>query len=225
MAGGEWSSICNVDSHVGGISGFKVRPKTFTRHGRQLVKTKDNKVFLNVAKVGKLKARSLRPTFAVCRGTDRNAREWRVVVDLMGRTYAFYNSRDELVALMAKTNKTMILNAVLGVGSENTIDVAPGVDCSVVLAAIFGVLQCGASVLGDAFSNFVVSPMQDMAVDEGMNQITGEEEADDEGDLEGEEVDLNDEYEFEAVEGDEAEGECFGEMLNALFGACISGEE
>ncbi len=213
-----------------------MRPKFVTRHGRQLVKTEDDVVLLNVAKVGMLKSRSLRPTFAVCRGSDRGAREWRVVVDLMGRTYAFYNGADELVALMAKTKKTLILNAVLGAGSENTIDIAPGVDCSAVLAAVFGILQCGASVLGDAFSNFVVSPLQDAAVDAGMDNLMGGEdeggggcgdadEDDDDGDLHDEEINLNDEYEFERVEGDEAQGECFGEMLNALFGACIGSEK
>lgn len=161
----------------------------------------------------------------MCRGTERRNREWRVVVDLMGRSYAFYNDKDELVALMAKTKKALILNAVLGAGSENTIDIAPGVDCSAILAAVFGILQCGASVLGDAFSNFVVNPAQDAAVDAGMDKLLGgedeNEEDDDDGDLEGEEIDLNDEYEFEGVEGDEEEGECFGEMLNALFGACL----
>ena len=67
------------------------------------------------------------------RGEEENE-EYMIVGDYMGRTFTIKNNKDEIVAQVAKTTKTLIQNAVLGTGSESTIDIAPGVDCSTIAA-------------------------------------------------------------------------------------------
>lgn len=99
---------------------------------------------MNVGKISKLKSRSIRSSFEVCGGNSRD-RVYRIVADLVGRTLQFYDTEENLIAVMAKTKKALILTAAFGSGSESTIDVAEGVDCSVIIAAIFGVLQVGSS--------------------------------------------------------------------------------
>ena len=140
-------------------------------HGRQRIKTQSDDVIMNVGKRSRLKTGSLRHSFEVCAGDDKDERVYTVVGDLMGRTFSYYNEEDQLCAVMARTKKALIMNAVLGSGTENTIDIAPGVDCSAILAAMFGILQCGASVIGDAAKNFLVAPAQDAAVDSAMDQV------------------------------------------------------
>ncbi len=146
----------------------------FAVHGRQRVKTVNDEVVMNVGKISRIKTGSLRHSFEVCAGDDKDERVYTVVGDLMGRSFSYYNEKEELCAVMARTKKALIKNAVLGSGSENTIDIAPGVDCSAILAATFGVLQCGASVITDAAKNFLVSPAKNVAVDSAMDQVTGD---------------------------------------------------
>lgn len=58
--------------------------------------------------------------------------------------YLLRSSKGEVVAQMAKSNKALLQTAVFGSGSESTIDIAPGVDCSTILAIVFGIKQVGA---------------------------------------------------------------------------------
>lgn len=104
----------------------------------------DDGVVMSVGKISKLKSKSLRSSFEVCRGDSRD-RVYKAVTDLVGRTFQFYDHEDELIAVMAKTKKALILTAAFGSGSESTIDIAPGVDCSVIIAAVFGIIQVGSS--------------------------------------------------------------------------------
>lgn len=94
---------------------------------------------MNVGKVGKLASMSVRPNFCVGPGEDDGETVYTIVGDMMGRTMRITNEKDELVCVMAKTTKALIMNATLGTGSESTVDVAPGVDCSMMvgLAASF----------------------------------------------------------------------------------------
>ncbi len=112
-------------------------------HGRQLVR-KGNEVIFNVAKIGKLSSMSIRDNFEICKG-DTGDEVYTVAADLMGRTFSFHNEEGKLVAFMAKTKKALLLTAALGSGSESTIDIAKGVDCSLILAAVFGIMQVGSS--------------------------------------------------------------------------------
>lgn len=61
-----------------------------------------------------------------------------IVADMMGRTVSFSNEKGELIAVMTKTSKALIMNAAFGGGSESTIDIAPGVDCTFILSVVFG---------------------------------------------------------------------------------------
>lgn len=140
VAGGEWESIYDVTgSHP--FQSFKIRPKMLSRHGRQLIKQGD-RVALNVGKMGKLKTMSLRGHFMAGKGEDDEL-VYKCVADMMGRSVGIYNDKEELVAQMAKTSKAIILTAALGSGSESTIDIAAGVDCSTILAIIYGIQQVG----------------------------------------------------------------------------------
>jgi hypothetical protein len=58
----------------------------------------------------------------------------------------------------------LLLQAALGTGSEMTIDVAPGVDWTAMIAVIMAVQQVGAHFIKDALGNFVVEPLKDSAV-------------------------------------------------------------
>lgn len=90
---------------------------------------------MTVGKVGKLASMSVRPNFCVGPGDDDDTTIYTIVGDLMGRTMRVTNENDELVCVMAKTTKALIMNAALGAGSESTIDIAPGVDCSMMVRA------------------------------------------------------------------------------------------
>lgn len=143
--GAEWESLTDVTGHGRGFPSFKIRPKKLSRHGRQYIKTggKNGQTVFNVGKVGKFASMSMRPNFAVGPQEDDDTVLYTVVGDMMGRTMQVTNEKDELVAVMAMTNKALIMNAALGKGSESTIDVAPGVDCSMILAVFFGLQQVG----------------------------------------------------------------------------------
>lgn len=143
--GAEWESLTNVTGHGRGFPSFKIRPKKLSRHGRQYIKTgaKNGPTLFNVGKVGKLSSMSMRPQFAVGPEEDDDTVVYKIVGDMMGRTMQVTNQKDELVAVMSKTNKALIMNAALGKGSESTIDIAQGVDCSMILAIFFGLQQVG----------------------------------------------------------------------------------
>jgi hypothetical protein len=128
------------------------------------VKDWNGKTLFNIGKLGKLKTMSLRPNFAIGRGEESDAM-YNVVADMMGRTVSLTNTKDELVVVMAKTPKALIMNAAFGAGSESTIDIAPGVDVSFALAAIFGLQQVGAHFASDVFSSYVVNPAQNALTD------------------------------------------------------------
>lgn len=100
--------------------------------------------FLNVAKLGKLKTMSIRPNFGVFIG-DGPEMLYKVTADLYGRTMSFTLPNGDLVAVMTKTTKALIKTIAFGGGLESTIDIAPGVDASVILASIFGVMNVGNS--------------------------------------------------------------------------------
>lgn len=114
-------------------------------HGRQRVLDTAGNTIMNVAKISRIKSMSMANSFEVCRAGDKDDRVYRIVADMLGRTLSFYSEKEELVAVMTKTTKGLIMDAALGTGSENTIDIASGVDCSTILAAVFGVLQAGSS--------------------------------------------------------------------------------
>ncbi len=100
--------------------------------------------FLNVAKLGKLKSLSIRPTFGVFIA-DGPEMLYKVTADLFERTMSFTTPSGDLVAVMAKTKNALIKSAIFGNGTESTIDIAPGVDVSVILASIFGIMNVGNS--------------------------------------------------------------------------------
>lgn len=68
------------------------------------------------------------------------------------------------VAFVQKSLKALIMNATLGSGSEMIIDVAPGMDWTVILAAMMGTCQVGNHFLKDSFNNFVAPKLQDEAL-------------------------------------------------------------
>lgn len=164
-----------------------------SKHGRQFVQSRDNReIYFSVAKESRLKTMSLRHNLEVCKGSN-GERELEVVVDMAGRTMQFMNKRNEQVnpylwtkalyqciiiiqkqhnlfcnrfqvAFVQKSVKALILGATLGGGSEMIIDVAPGMDWTVILAAMMGVQQVGAHFAKDAFGNFVAPKIQDEAL-------------------------------------------------------------
>ena len=184
-AGGEWESVCDVSGHNGG---FKIRPKKMSMHGRQYVKIRD-KAVLSIAKMSKIKTMSLAASFQVsteadggmAMGSGSGSKQGDVVLtitsDMAARTIQFYNDRDELVAIAQKSNKTMIMNCALGVGSEMQMEIAAGVDASLILASFLALQQCGEHVLKDAFGNFVSDPLKDEAVDQVTDVVPGSGEA------------------------------------------------
>ncbi len=136
-----------------------------SKHGRQFVQSRDNReIYFSVAKESRLKTMSLRHNLEVCKGAD-GERELEVVADMSGRTMQFMNKRNEQVAFVQKSVKALIMTATLGGGSEMMIDVAPGMDWTVILAAMMGVQQVGAHFVKDAFGNFVAPVVQDKALE------------------------------------------------------------
>eukprot|EP00177_Eucheuma_denticulatum_P000662 GFKZ01001185.1.p1 GENE.GFKZ01001185.1~~GFKZ01001185.1.p1 ORF type:complete len:326 (-),score=48.59 GFKZ01001185.1:684-1598(-) len=167
VAGGEWESVCDVTSRDSRFQSFKIRPKKLSRHGRQYVKFGDH-VVMNVGKVGKFKTMSLRDQFMVGEGDDGDA-VLTCVADMLGRSVMIRNDKDHLVAQMAKTSKALMLTAAFGSGSESTIDIAPGVDCSVILAAVFAMRQVGAHFMSDVFNNYLMDPAKDAVMDSAVD--------------------------------------------------------
>ena len=118
---------------------------------------------MNIAKKSKLSTKSIRPHIEVGSGRD-GGDNYTIVADMIGRTFTIKNKNDEVVAQVAKTTKAMIQTAVLGSGSESTIDIAPGVDCSTILAIVFGLGQVGAHFVKDAANSYVLEPLKDSLV-------------------------------------------------------------
>lgn len=129
---------------------------------------------MNIAKKSKLSTQSLRPHFEVCRGTSGDE-VYVIVADLMERTYTIRNEKEEVVAQVTKTTKAMIQTAVFGSGSESTIDIAPGVDCSTILAIVFGLDQVGKHFVKDYANNYVIDPIKDSLIG-GVVETAGLEE-------------------------------------------------
>eukprot|EP01006_Ploeotia_vitrea_P019901 TRINITY_DN52156_c0_g1_i1.p1 TRINITY_DN52156_c0_g1~~TRINITY_DN52156_c0_g1_i1.p1 ORF type:complete len:351 (+),score=43.14 TRINITY_DN52156_c0_g1_i1:118-1053(+) len=157
---GEWEALCDV-SGAGG--GFKIRPKNMTRHGRTNIKVGDTVLF-NVAKRSKFRTMSLQSQFSISDGDHKTKTRYIGVADIGKRTIKFVNDRNELVAMAVKPPKTLILNALIGKGSEFRLDVAPGVDASVMIGVMLGILHMGKNLMKDAFGNFVKEPLVDGVV-------------------------------------------------------------
>ncbi|KAL7534601.1 hypothetical protein ACHAXR_005982 [Thalassiosira sp. AJA248-18] len=178
--GGEWEASVNVTSRERGMASFKIRPKTMSRHGRQYIKhvkgQGDNAIIMNIGKKSKLSTQSLRPHFEVGKGADGDD-DYLIVADMMERTFTIKNNKDEVIAQVAKTTKAMIQTAVLGSGSESTIDIAPGVDCSTILAIVFGLGQVGAHFVKDVANNYVVDPIKDSLLGSAIDAVPGAGEA------------------------------------------------
>jgi hypothetical protein len=103
----------------------------------------DDAIIMNIGKMSKLSTQSMRPHYEVGRGSSSDDRVYTVVADMMQRTFTIKNQQDEVVAQVAKTVKALIQTAAFGSGSESTIDIAPGVDCSTILAIVYGIGQVG----------------------------------------------------------------------------------
>ncbi|OAE28308.1 hypothetical protein AXG93_2507s1200 [Marchantia polymorpha subsp. ruderalis] len=143
---GEWESVCHVTGYRG-MPSFKVRPKTFSVHGRQYIQ--DNRgehTFFNIAKQSRMKSMSIRHNLVVCKGETEDD-VYAILVDMAGRTMQVVNEKEERVAHIEKSMKTLLMNAALGAGSELMIDIAPGVDWTAILAIVIGLKQ---EVAGDA---------------------------------------------------------------------------
>lgn len=168
--GAEWESACDVSSRLGGLESFKIRPKSISRHGRQCIKRANNELIMNIGKVSKLKTMSLRDNFMVGRGESKDI-EYLIVADMIGRTFTIRNDKDEVVAQIAKTTKAMIKTAAFGSGSESTIDIAPGVDVSTVLAIVYGLGQVGKHYAKDAFNSYVKDPLVGSVTDTAIESV------------------------------------------------------
>lgn len=124
---GEWDSVCDVRGY-GGFRSFKIRPKKLSRHGRQYVRWDNSEEPLfNMSNLSRLKTQSIRHMTAACREDSRDP-VWTITSDMMERTQVVLNEKEEQVAFVQKSLKTLILNAQFGKGSEVVIDIAPGVD-------------------------------------------------------------------------------------------------
>mmetsp|Transcript_27681 Transcript_27681/g.41551 ORF Transcript_27681/g.41551 Transcript_27681/m.41551 type:complete len:317 (-) Transcript_27681:86-1036(-) len=178
--GGEWESCCDVTSRHHSMKSFKIRPKTVSRHGRQYIKTMhgqgDDSVIMNIGKMSKFETMSMRPHFGVGKGKDGDE-VYVIAADMMERTFTIKNQNDEVVAQVAKTTKALIQNAVFGSGSESTIDIAPGVDTSTILAIVFGLGQVGAHFVKDSLNNYVVDPLKDSLMDNAVEAVPGMDQA------------------------------------------------
>ncbi|KIZ03225.1 hypothetical protein MNEG_4734 [Monoraphidium neglectum] len=139
---GEWESACNVTGY-NGMTSLKIRPKAISRHGRQWVYDSSGALIFNIGKESKLKNLALRSNIGVMKGEGKEVL-YRILPDLMGRTFQIVNPRDELVCFCQKSTKALVLEAALGAGSEMIIDVAPGVDWTAIVAIIMALRQVGA---------------------------------------------------------------------------------
>jgi len=139
---GEWDSVCDVRGY-GGFRSFKVRPKKLSRHGRQYVRyDNQEEPLFNMSNVSRLKSQSIRHSTAACREDEREP-VWTITADMMERTQVVLNEKEEQVAFVQKSLKTLILNAQFGKGSEVVIDIAPGVDQFGTLADALVVASAG----------------------------------------------------------------------------------
>eukprot|EP00168_Porphyra_purpurea_P002475 TRINITY_DN1284_c0_g1_i1.p1 TRINITY_DN1284_c0_g1~~TRINITY_DN1284_c0_g1_i1.p1 ORF type:complete len:305 (-),score=144.30 TRINITY_DN1284_c0_g1_i1:140-1054(-) len=167
---GEWDSVCDVRGY-GGFRSFKVRPKKLSRHGRQYVRYgNEEEPLFNMSNVSRLKSQSIRHSTAACRGDEREP-VWTLTADMMERTMVVLNEKEEQVAFVQKSLKTLILNAQFGKGSEVVIDIAPGVDQFALLAVLFAEKQVGAHAVKDGVSNFIVNPLQNEAADQAVEAL------------------------------------------------------
>ena len=92
-------------------------------------------------------------------------------------TFTIKNQKEEVVAQVAKTTKALIQTAIFGSGSESTIDIAPGVDTSSILAIVFGLGQVGAHFVKDSLNNYVVDPLKDSLKDAAVDAVPGMDQA------------------------------------------------
>jgi hypothetical protein len=158
---GEWDSVCYIGGY-NGMPDLKVRPKTLSLHGRQYIRDASGEItFCNVAKQSRLHSMSIRHNFAVFACEEEEKPVYTILVDITGRTMQVMNDRDERIALLQKSATPLLLNASLGTGSEFTVDVAPGVDWTAILAIVIGLHQVGKNIFKDGFNNFVVQPLRD----------------------------------------------------------------
>lgn len=173
--GGEWKSATNVASFHADFPSFKIRPKKLSRHGTQYVDLDDDDegIIMNVGKMSKMKTLSLSPNFFVSRNKDSKAVSYSVVGDFIGRRLSIRNTRGEVVAQITKTNTALLQIATFGSGSESIVDIAPGADCSAILAIVFALGQVGAHYFKDAFSNLVKDPVQDQVVESAFGAVGG----------------------------------------------------
>lgn len=169
--GGEWKSVANVASYHENFPSFKIRPKTLSRHGTQYVDldNDDKGVLMNVGRISKIKSMSMSPRFFVSRDKDSEDVMYEVIGDVIGRRLSVQNTEGEIVAQITKTNTALLQTAMFGSGSESVIDIAPGVDCSTILAIVFALGQVGAHYIKDTLSNLVKNPIQDHLVDSAID--------------------------------------------------------
>ncbi|KAI8469601.1 MAG: hypothetical protein J3K34DRAFT_423322 [Monoraphidium minutum] len=161
---GEWESAANVAGY-NGMAGLKIRPKAVSRHGRQWVYQWGSKEPLfNIGKESKLKSMSLRSNIAVRAGDGKDV-IYRILPDLVGRTFQVVNTNNELVCFAQKSAKALIMEATLGAGSEMVIDVAAGADWTAMVAIVMALRQVGAHFVKDALKNYVFEPLKESAVD------------------------------------------------------------
>lgn len=177
----EMESLLTITGYNGLLpsdnNNINIRAKTISRHGRQYISYNDEYI-MNVGKLSKLKTRSLRPHYGISRGKKKDDMLYKLVADMMGRTISILNEREELVAQIKKSTKALIQMATFGSGTESTIDIAPGVDCSVILAIVFGIGQIGKHLIKDTANEVILEPLQDAAVDEVINSVTGDNDGD-----------------------------------------------
>lgn len=229
---GEWESICYIGGY-NGMPDLKVRPKGFSVHGRQyILDASGERTLFSVAKLSRFKSMSIRRNLAVFSGDQETEPTYQILCDLVGRTIQLVNDKEELVAVFTKSEKTLLLNAAFGIGSEFTIDVAPGVDWTAILAVCIGMHQVGKHYAKDAFNNFLVEPVKDQAMavayDEAGNAYEVYQEGQEE-ELVAEEEPAEAEAEegggiLESIFGTEEEGGGLGGLLESILGAVL-GEE
>ena len=131
----------------------------------------DDAIIMNIGKMSKLSTQSMRPHYEVGRGSSFDDRVYTIVADMMERTFTIKNQQDEVVAQVAKTVKALIQTAAFGSGTESTIDIAPGVDCSTILAIVYGLGQVGSHFVKDAANNYVLDPIKDSVVGGAVNSV------------------------------------------------------
>eukprot|EP00127_Corallochytrium_limacisporum_P001720 Clim_evm57s77 gene=Clim_evmTU57s77 len=172
---GELKSLCEVTGYHG-MPRFKVRPVNMTMHGRQrVIDLSSNKVILNVAKQSRVSTMSVRHSYEVNDGDNKDPDIYRIVADMSGRTFMWINENDEQCVFVQKPTKTLILNAAMGKGSELTIDIAEGMDWTAVLAGLIAMKQVGEHLVKDVLDNFVVEPLTERFIDTAV-EATGTEE-------------------------------------------------